>query len=190
MRPEIPQNLKNTVIQLYLKGLSRNEIASITGISQGSVSNIVAEWKRGLGIPLADDLRELGVILKNANMTAPQCAKGLRAVQIVEALGVNEEDFGSFVLQIYQRCKEIGLDPHKVADNVKQLLELSESIPLWQIPEYLSDKRREKANLEEYIRCLLEEESQARRNLERAMKDKELSLKQLLRKTLKDKAIA
>ncbi len=179
MRPEIPQNLKDTAIQLYLKGVSRNEIASITAISQGSVSNIVAEWKRGLTIPLADDLRDLGIMLKNANMTAPQCAKGFRAVQILEGLGINEDDLGSFISEIYQRCKEIGLDSHKVADNVKQLLKLSESIPLWQIPEYISDKTREKENLEESIRCLREQESQARMSLERALKYRKLSLERL-----------
>ncbi|MGB6674843.1 MAG: hypothetical protein WBE34_20640 [Candidatus Nitrosopolaris sp.] len=59
MRPEIPQTLKNTVIQLYLQALSRNEIASKTGISQGGVSNIIAAWKTALGYPLADEMRKI-----------------------------------------------------------------------------------------------------------------------------------
>jgi len=58
--------------------VSRNEIASRTGISQESVSNITMEWKTGLGYPEPDDLRDLGVMLKNAGMTAPQYAMGLR----------------------------------------------------------------------------------------------------------------
>ena len=64
MRPEIPQILKEKVVRLHMQGVSRNEIASRTRVSQGAVSNIIAGWKTGLGYPLADDLRDLGVMLK------------------------------------------------------------------------------------------------------------------------------
>jgi transposase-like protein len=179
MRPEIPQALKRTVIQLYLQGVSRNEIASRTGISQESVSNITMEWKTGLGYPDPDDLRDLGVILKNAGMTAPQCTMGLRIAQIMKSLGIEEENFRTFISEIYQHCTEIGLRPQKVAENVKQLLELSESIPLWQIPQYISDKKSEKRELEEDILRLKQQDSQARCSFELALRTTNVSSKQL-----------
>ncbi|MFZ0896936.1 MAG: helix-turn-helix domain-containing protein [Candidatus Nitrosopolaris sp.] len=179
MRPEIPQSLKRTVIQLYLRGMSRNEIASRTGISQGSVSNITTGWKTSLGYPEPDDLRDLGIMLKNAGMTAPQCAMGLRSAHIMQTLGIDEEDFRTFISEIYQHCTEIGLRPQKVAENVKQLLELSETIPLWQIPQYISDKTSEKRELEEDILRLKGRESQARCNFELALMTTNVSSEQL-----------
>jgi hypothetical protein len=91
MRPETPQSLKRTVIQPYFRGVSRNETASRTGISQESVSNITTRWKTGLGYPEPDNLRDLGIMLQNAGMTAPQCAEGLRIVHIMQSLGIDEE---------------------------------------------------------------------------------------------------
>lgn len=179
MRPEIPQTLKNTVIQLYLQDVSRDEIASRTGINQGAVSNIIAAWKTGLGYPIADDLRVLSMILKRSGITAEQCATGFRLAKIIQNLGIDEDNFRTFISEIYQRCSEIELPPQKVADNVKQLLMLSESIPLWQIPQYISDKTIEKQVLEEDISRLHEQESQARSSLEISLKEKEVSATQL-----------
>jgi hypothetical protein len=143
MRPEIPQTLKSAVTQLYLQAFSRNEIASRTKISQGAVSNIIAAWKTGLGYPLADDLRELSMILKRSGINTQQCAMGFRLAKMIQDLGVDEDNFRTFISEIYQQCSEIGLRPQKVAENVKQLLMLSESIPLWQIPQYIADKTSE-----------------------------------------------
>ena len=66
-----------------------------------------------------------------------------------------------------------------MAENVKQLLILSESIPLWQIPQYIADKTTEKREIEEDIRRLHEQQSQTRRSLEIALKENKESITQL-----------
>lgn len=48
------------VIQQWLEGLPRDEIATNNSLSSGAVTNIVNEWRRGLGFSTADDLRDLG----------------------------------------------------------------------------------------------------------------------------------
>jgi DNA-binding NarL/FixJ family response regulator len=48
---KIKDDMKDEVIRLYLQGLSRYDIAITCGLSQGTVSNIIDEWKRRLGIP-------------------------------------------------------------------------------------------------------------------------------------------
>ncbi|MDQ6668693.1 MAG: hypothetical protein M3Y53_10790 [Thermoproteota archaeon] len=58
--------------------------------------------------------------LKNAGMTAPQCAMGLRIAQIMQSFGIDEENFRAFISDLYQHCTEIGLRPQKVAENVKR----------------------------------------------------------------------
>ncbi len=152
----------------------------MTRISQGSVSNITTEWKTDLGYPEPDDLRDLGIMLKNAGMTSPQCAMGLRIALIMQSLGIDEDNFRTFISEIYKRRgAEIGLRPQKVAENVKQLLELSETFPLWQIPQYISDKTSEKRELEEDILGLKQQESQARRSFELALRTTNVSSKLL-----------
>jgi hypothetical protein len=89
--------------------VSRNEIASRTGTRPGSASNITTGWKTGLGYPEPDGLRDLGLMLKNAGMTAPQCAMGIRIAHIMQSLGIDEENFRTFISEIYQHCTEIGL---------------------------------------------------------------------------------
>ena len=96
---------------------------------------------------------------------------GLRIAHIMQSLGIDEENFRTFISEIYQHCTEIGLRPQKVAENVKQLLELSETIPLWQVPQYISDKTSEKRELVEDILGLKGREYQARCNFELSSDD-------------------
>jgi transposase-like protein len=63
-------DIKNIVIRLCLQATSRNDIARTCGVSEGTVSNIVEEWKRSLGIRDAEAVRELAVNLKKVGMDA------------------------------------------------------------------------------------------------------------------------
>jgi DNA-binding NarL/FixJ family response regulator len=74
--------MKDEVIRLYLQGLSRNDIARTCGLSQGTVSNIIDEWKCSLGIPDVQSLRDLAVNLKKCGIDAVQCAQGLSSFLI------------------------------------------------------------------------------------------------------------
>lgn len=60
MTSNISENTKQTVIRLWVEGESRNDIALITGVSEGTVSNIIVEWRQKLGKGDADAVRELG----------------------------------------------------------------------------------------------------------------------------------
>jgi hypothetical protein len=41
-----------------------------------TVTNIISEWREGVGIPSADALRDLATELKRLNINALQCANG------------------------------------------------------------------------------------------------------------------
>ena len=45
----LPENTRQTVIRLWLEGKSRKHIALISGVSEGTVSNIIDEWRQKLG---------------------------------------------------------------------------------------------------------------------------------------------
>ncbi len=49
MTSNISETTKQTVIRLWVEGNSRNDIALISGVSEGTVSNIIAEWRQKLG---------------------------------------------------------------------------------------------------------------------------------------------
>lgn len=179
VRPNIPPNLRITAISLYLQGKRHNIISSETGISHGSVSNIIAVWKRGLGETEATALRDLGITMNKAGLNPIQCASGFRMVQLLNRLGVNEDDFESYISDIYKRCSEIGLDSQYIADGTKQLLVLSESVPIWQISDYIASKRSEKAELEESVINLRIEVEQTKTNLQDALNKHEVALRQI-----------
>jgi hypothetical protein len=56
---------RSIVIQQYLRGKSRDDIARDCGLGAGTVSNIIAGWKANLDQYVVEDLRELGINLKN-----------------------------------------------------------------------------------------------------------------------------
>jgi len=135
MQPPISEDTKRAVIEEYLRGESRDQIAIDLGIGTGTVSKIFSEFKAGL--PNADELRELVLVLRKLGISASRYAQGARIASCLINLGVNDEEFHQFVSVIYDRCKKMDLQPDKVAYLLRQLLDLSQSVPVGQIPEYI-----------------------------------------------------
>ena len=156
MPARLPDSIKSLVIQQWLEGKPRNDIAAGNGLSDGAVTNIVNEWKHNLGFSLADDLRELAVTMRRVGVTASQCALGSRVAMIMLNMGIKEDDFESYILDIYNRCKNVGLSPENIASHLKDLVELSttDAIPFSQIPNYIKQKADEKEILEKEIKKL------------------------------------
>jgi cell division protein FtsB len=71
-------------------------------------------------------------------------------------LGVNEDGFEVFILEIYNLCKDLGLTPENIASYLKDLLDFSttDAIPFSQIPNYVKQKADEKEKLEQEIKNL------------------------------------
>lgn len=154
MNNKIPNETKSAVIRLYLQGESRNQIAKTSGLGEGTVSNIIQEWRFSLSNPDADSLRELTVNLNRFRIDAAQCAIGFRAAMIMKKLGINEGDIESFITEVFSYCKQIGITPHQVASNMKPLVELSKSVPLENIPSFVEEKENQVKDLEKEIEAL------------------------------------
>ena len=109
-----------------------------------------------LGNNPADDLRELAVALKKIGIAPAQCALGSRVTMIMINLGVKENGFEAFILEIYNRCKDLGLTPENIAFHLKDLLDFSttDAIPFSEIPNYVKQKADEKQKLEEETKKL------------------------------------
>jgi hypothetical protein len=104
MRQQVPPHIKEEVIRKWLNGEQRDKIASDMSLGAGTVTNIISQWKEEIGIPTADTLRDLATELKRLNINALQCANGCRLLNIVNKLGAQETNLGSFLTQIYTLC--------------------------------------------------------------------------------------
>jgi len=114
---------KLTIVRLYLSGLSYDDIAARSGVSKGTVANVVAELKTG-SFPEAADvgehiemLRELSFDLKRSKLSPGQCAVGLILLNRISECGLapadidrwpmilksvpNEDDAKEFVRLVY-----------------------------------------------------------------------------------------
>jgi hypothetical protein len=181
MPTKLPAAIKSLVIQQWLQGSARDKIAAENDLSAGAVTNIIFEWKQGLGVPIADDLRELAVTLNKVGISATQCASGFRIASIMLKMGVNEDNFESFIVDIYNRCNNLGLTPENISLYMQDLLEFTKTIPFSQIPEYITKKADEKKKLEEQIEQLKNEKE---------ILDKEKTESEFLRdKALQDQEI-
>src|SRR5215469_6614990 len=186
MPSRLPDNYKSLVIQEWLNGELRDKIAVDNGLGAGSVTNIVNEWRAALGFPTADSLRELAVTLRRVGSSAAQCALGFRIATLMLKIGVKEDSFESFISDVYNRCKDIGLSPRDIAFHLTDLIEFSKSVPLSKIHDYVKEKTNEKGKLEEKIDDLKvvienfhEEASDALSRREKALQDEEMASSEL-----------
>jgi hypothetical protein len=76
MRQQVPTHIKEEVIRKWLSGEQRDKIANDISMGASTVTNIISEWREGVGIPSADALRDLATELKRLNINALQCANG------------------------------------------------------------------------------------------------------------------
>lgn len=89
---------KLNIVRKYFSGLSYDEIISKTGVSKGSVANVVAELKAG-AFPEAADLceqiellRELSLELKRSKLNPGQCVLGLMVLDRIKECGLTPAD--------------------------------------------------------------------------------------------------
>ena len=79
------------VIQKYLNGKTLDQIAKETGLSKGTVYNLVKRWKDKLGSSGVEEIREFVSIMSKSGLTVQGCAQGFRIAQILKELGINDE---------------------------------------------------------------------------------------------------
>ena len=147
---------KLSVIDAWLSGESRNDIAIQHNIGSGTVYNIVQEWSNEIGDgQLANRLRELGRKLKKNGLTVSDCAKGLRMLMILKKYGIKDDESQEkvpyFLKEIYAKCQEVGITAQQVFDYISDILKFSSDIAISQIPHYIKKRTEEKKILERQI---------------------------------------
>ena len=162
MNYKISEDIRRKIIRFWLERKSRKDIALICNVSEGTVSNVIADWKQKLGEGDADALRELGSNLKRSGIDAAQSAQGHRTSIILRNIGVNEEDFEPFISKLYERCIKVSdLTPDKIGSYLDDLVEFSDeddnggNIPkLSEISYYIEQMKNVKRMLKKDIQNL------------------------------------
>ena len=143
----IPSDIRLGVVYEWLRGSSRDTIAALYNISTGAVTNIVNEWRNNIGAYIAEDLRELSISLKKANITPVQCSTGFRIAKIMQRLGITEEQFESFMSNVYDRCQKLELGPDQIEKYLTETIDITKIVFPSQIPNYIITKKKEIENL-------------------------------------------
>ena len=138
----IPSYKEECIRQYWLRGYTRDKIAQAFGVSQGTVSNIIAKFRKKLGNYVADALRELGIQLRRLGITADNCAIGFRIYKIIEKLNIPEAKFEEFLTSLFELSQKLGINPEILRDALIEFVQLSQQMPLSQIPSYLQEKRQ------------------------------------------------
>src|SRR5215469_1213667 len=118
----------------------------------GTVTNIIRQLRLGLDQTSADELREFAVSLKRLRITAPVCAEGARIASMLTSLGIDKNDLDLFISETYGQCINLGLQPARIVQDLKQFLDLSDSVPWEQISNLIEQqlaKKRHDTALEE-----------------------------------------
>ncbi len=166
-------DIKAGVVYEWLAGASRDKIAQIYNISTGGVTNIINEWRIRIGGYIADDLRELALSLKKAQLTPLQCSMGFRVAKIMQRLGITEEEFESFMTDIYNRCQRLEVSPDQIENYLKEIIKLSKIVFPSEIPNYLQTQKKEIENLQEKNENLQQEISAS--NIQKTIIERKLN---------------
>ena len=149
---------KLSVIDDWLSGESRYDIAIKRIMGSGTVYNIIQEWRNGIGVQKADRLRDIALQLKKTGLTVTDCATGLRILMIFKKYGIKENDDQEqliyFLKEIYNKCQVVGFTPQQVFDYISDILKFSSEISISQIPQFMKKRREEKERLEKEIQEL------------------------------------
>src|SRR5690242_6565786 len=111
MTQAVPKGLRDNVIREYLKGKGRNKIAMSVGLGEGTVTNIIQEWRQHVGEYESDKIRELALELREAGITADDCVQRTRMTNKIRELNIDEDKFLKVMEGIQIESIEKGVPP-------------------------------------------------------------------------------
>jgi hypothetical protein len=151
MPAAIPDEIRNRAIKQWFSGDTRAKIASDNNIGEGSVTNIVSDFNKGLADLEFESLREIAVESRKQGLTLGDLGPRLRLYNYIKKLGADGDQIESFVANCMNGVNS--LHPEKIIDLTNQLFDIakSESIPPAEVPVYTKQKLEEKNRLEEQI---------------------------------------
>ncbi len=157
LRPKIPDDIRRNVINEWLHGLSRDEVAMNNGIGTGTVSTIIKEVMQNDSE--FDLQRQVGVMLKKENNLDIRSFAVLIRIRnkLITEMGLDNDDEKSklkvqeiehkietLIVNLAVVCFKRGLSIDKFVDVIEDMLSLEDKvkIPIDQLPNQLLQQQR------------------------------------------------
>lgn len=117
---------RSEILRLYfLAGEQRDSIASKLDISEGTVWNVVTEFKRAFGVPKdLDIIHKLAVILRELELTPADAKAGADLLEGLKGLDADGEGLSRFVSGLYKAAEGRGHEIAEIVDGSIRLLNL------------------------------------------------------------------
>jgi hypothetical protein len=154
MTQPVPKTLRDLVIREHLKGNWRNKIAKLTGLGEGTVTNITQDWRVQVAEYNPEKITELAVELRKMNISADDSVRHTRMINKMRELDIDEDKFLALVEDAQARSIEKGVPPDKCGELMSELFAISqdELVPLVELPDHLRNKRQEIDGIEARLR--------------------------------------
>jgi len=175
MREQISENTKDNIVHRWLQGDQWDKIASDMQLGTGTVSTIILEWKKNIGIPDADTLRQFATELRRSRINTSECASGYRLFNLIAKLGLDDESLESFVNKVYRQCQECNIAPHEIVETSQQILSIRGSHPISQLPDHIKKQIVEAERLENELKRLREEKTNAQKDRDEALEGSKMT---------------
>lgn len=180
----IPQETKLDVINLYVGGASYDRIISETGVSKGSIINIVESLRRG-DLPDPHDLgesvdafRRLSRDLREHDIGVVEAAAGTSVYRKLQELGVEPRELEEFTNLVRELASESNRDPVEFISAAFNLRELEASTGNYQ--DILHDWKEKQGELEE-TNAEIKEKQELLGEIESTITDQGLTLEEATR---------
>jgi hypothetical protein len=165
MRPKIPEPVRRNVINGWLHGLSRDEVAKNNDIGAGTVSAIIKEAMQE--DPEFDLQRQVALSLKKENNLDIKSFASLIRIRnkLIKEMGLNNDEKSKvkvqeiehkielLILNLAVFCFKRGFSIDKFVDVIENMssLEHNTKIPIDQLPNQLLQKQRHLESIEKEI---------------------------------------
>ncbi len=168
MRQKIPEDIRRNVINDWLRGLSRDEVAKNNGIGAGTVSAIIKEamqndsefdLQRQVGVMLKKednlDIRSFAVLIRIRNKLITEMGLNNDEEKIKLEVQVQELEhkIETLIVNLAVVCFKRGLSIDKFVDVIEDMSSLEDKIkiPIDQLPNQLLQQQRQLESIENEI---------------------------------------
>ena len=168
MRSKIPEDIRRNVINKWLHGLSRDEVAKNNGIGAGTVSAIIKEamqndsefdLQRQVGVMLKKednlDIRSFAVLIRIRNKLITEMGLNNDDEKIKSEVQVQELEhkIETLIVNLAVVCFKRGLSIGKFVDVIEDMSSLEDKvkIPIDQLPNQLLQQQRQLESKEKEI---------------------------------------
>ena len=164
MPARIPQQVREEVIQLWLGGVSRDQIALTCAIGTGTVSRIIMEYR---AVDLFLDLqRELALELKTKNLSIQSFASSIRLNRLLTNLHLPEDKLEAFIQNVDVYCFKDELSHEVFIDRVNEACNFASErgVPIGELAQSITGAKRELEGLRNETQVAVERKAEAIRD--------------------------